>query len=345
MQALKWSNGEIELGGTDVFSLSYAESAMRIPDHLIKSVGFISRCEPDLSGGWKPLQFGGTAFVVGVHMGEGVGYAHLVTAKHVAEAIEPAEAVIAMNAKDGMPRFLRTGDQPWFYHPTEKDSVDVAVIPFGCENFSEYDITWIPENIFATEKRIADFNIGLGDEIVIVGLFTRFHGATHLIPLVRSGNIAMMPRDKMPIKGFGDMEAYLAEGRSIGGLSGSPVFVRNTVNLPVQGTKGALAQMSGLGSLHLLGLMHGHWEVPASFSNAEQAEAVNMGVSIVVPAEKILEVLYHPELVAMRKEHYEQTKKTGSSTADSAFPKPFTKEDFEAALKKASRKVEKPQSK
>src|ERR1700730_8525832 len=306
---------------------------MRIADQLLKSVGFVARYDPD-----QPLVFGGTAFIVGVKMDANASLCHLVTAKHVAEAIEPAETVIAMNAKDGAPRFLRTGDEKWFYHPTEKDSVDVAVLPLGCANRDLYDITFIPEAIFATEKRIAEYNIGLGDEIVIVGLFTRFKGLTHIIPIVRTGNIAMMPRDRIPVKGFGEMEAYLAEGRSIGGLSGSPVFVRNTVKMPVQNMKG-VSQLYGLGDGHLLGLAHGHWDLPVSFSPAEQAEAVNMGVSIIVPAKKILEVLYHPELTAMRKEHYEKEKNSNSTTADSAFTKPFTKEDFEAALKKASRKV------
>jgi hypothetical protein len=285
---------------------------MRIADHLLKSVGFVSRYDgPD-----QPLVFGGTAFIVGVKMDANASLVHLVTAKHVAEAIEPAEAVIGMNAKDGAPRFLRTGDQKWFYHPTEKDSVDVAVVPLGCPNMEEYDIGFIPEAIFATEKRIAEYNIGLGDELIIVGLFTRFIGLTHLIPIVRTGNIAMMPRDRLPTKDFGEMEAYLAESRSIGGLSGSPVFVRNTVKTPVKSEKG-VSQFYGLGDGHLLGLIHGHWDLPVSFSAAEQAEAVNMGVSIVVPAKKILEVLYHPELVAMREEHYERLKKSDSPTADS----------------------------
>jgi hypothetical protein len=307
---------------------------MRIPDHLIKAVGFVSRYD---HANPLPLQFGGTAFVVGVRMEQNEGLAQLVTARHVAEAIEPGEAVIAMNAKDGAPLFLRTGEQKWFYHPTEKDSVDVAVLPFGSARFDEYDLTWIPEDDFATDKRIAEFNIGLGDEIVAIGLFTRFFGSTHLIPLVRTGNIAMMPRDKLPTRDFGEMDAYLVEGRSIGGLSGSPVFVCNTVNMPAQTAKGKTTGISGLGELHLLGLMQGHWEAPTSFSDTEQVEAVNMGVSIVVPAKKILETLYHPELVAMRKEHWEREKKNQPVT-DSALKPVFTKADFEAALKKASRK-------
>jgi hypothetical protein len=61
------------------------------------------------------------------------------------------------------------------------------------------------------------------------------------------------------------MDAYLAEGRSIGGLSGSPVFVRNTVNRRVPTAKGRPKHISGLGSLHLLGLIHGHWEGGSGF--------------------------------------------------------------------------------
>jgi len=337
LQSVNWQDSEITLSGQEVYPVTQAVNVMRIPDPLLKSVGFVSRYDPD-----QPLRYGGTAFITGVLMDKetGAGLAHLVTAKHVAEAIEPAETVVAFNAKDGAPRFLRTGDNHWFYHPTEAESVDVAVLPFGTVNFKEYDITWIPEDIFATDARISEFRLGLGDEIFTVGLFTRFFGSTHLIPLVRTGNISMMPRDKLPIEGFGEMEAYLAEARSIGGLSGSPVFARNTVDMPMQTAEGESAKMSGLGGrLHLLGLMHGHWDLPATFSSAEQAEAVNMGVAIVVPAKKILEVLYHPELVKMRKEHWESQKNGNTPTADSALQKPFTRQEFEAALKKVSRKV------
>ena len=124
-----------------------------------------------------------------------VGLAHLVTAKHVVERILPGETVITMNAKDGESLSLRTGDQKWFYHPTEKDSVDVAVMPFGSARFDDYDIEWIPAGMFATDQRIEDYQIGLGDELFIVGLFTRFFGKTKLTPIVRTGNIAMMPQD------------------------------------------------------------------------------------------------------------------------------------------------------
>jgi hypothetical protein len=308
------------------------DSRMRIPDQLIKCVAFIARHEDEGT-------FGGTGFIVGVKQETRMVLCHLVTAKHVAEAIEPGEAIFGFNGKDGSPFFLRTGEQKWFYHPTDPDHVDVAVIPVGSARFDQYDISFLPEENFVDDAVISKYGIGLGDELYTIGLFTKFFGTTHLIPIVRTGNIAMMPRDKVPVEQFGEMEAYLAEGRSIGGLSGSPVFCRSTVNMPMQTPDGKRAHLSGLGPLHFLGLMHGHWDLPLKFSDAEKAEAVNMGVSIIVPAKKIREVLYHPELVAMRKEYADQLKKSNQPTADAAFGKSLTKKEFEDALKKVSRKT------
>lgn len=329
---------DLRLAGARAHYLSPPKDAnMRIPDQLIKCVGFVAHDR-------EPVQYGGTAFIVGVRGEDGEGgFLHLVTAKHVAEAIEPGPYLIGMNGKDGRKILLKSGDtnpQQWWYHPTERDSVDVAVTPFATAIMDEYDVEWIPEDSFATEQRIAQHSIGLGDEIIIVGLFTRFIGSSRLVPLVRTGNVAMMP-DRIPVRGFGNMEAYLVEARSIGGLSGSPVFVRSTVNTPVASPALGKTLMSGLGPGHLLGLMHGHWEVPLNFSSTEQAEAVNMGVAIVVPAKKILEVLYHPELVQMRKELEQKELKKKYPVADSALKKGtrFTRDDFEAALKKVSRKV------
>jgi hypothetical protein len=276
---------------------------MRIPDRMLKTVGFVSRYDDDGVGG-SFIRPRGTAFVVGVQMDEKNVLAHLVTAKHVAKAIEEVDGLVALNGKDGEPLFLRLGSQRWFYHPTEEECVDVAVMPFGSFRFREYDIEWIPQTVFATDSVIAEYDIGLGDELVIIGLFSKFYGHTEVVPLVRTGNIAMMPKDRLPVNGFLPMEAYLAEGRSIGGLSGSPVFVRNTVKMQLQTAGQKPAFWGGLGQSHLLGLMHGHWDLPVSFSDTEKAEAVNMGVSIIVPAKKILETLYHPELVAMREHHW-----------------------------------------
>jgi hypothetical protein len=311
---------------------------MRISDKLLNCVGFISHDTPQ-------VKYGATGFVAGIAAERGGGYyLHLVTAKHVAEMVEHGSFLLGMNLKSGSKIFLRMGEIKWWYHPTEADSVDCAVTIFAPASAEEYDTQFIGENTFATDEQIQRYGIGPGDEIAVIGLFTRFSGEAKHFPIVRSGNIAMMPTERIPINGFGDMEAYLAEGRSIGGLSGSPVFARSTINLPLN-MGGDRIMFSGLGQWHFIGIMHGHWELPLDFKSTEKAEAVNMGVSIITPAKKILEVLNHPELVQMRKEYDEKRIADNSPRADSALGKkaeqdtqPFTKEDFETALKKVTRR-------
>ena len=56
------------------------------------------------------------------------------------------------------------------------------------------------------------------------------------------------------------MEAYLVEARSISGLSGSPVFVNMA---PYRTVEGTIISNGGHRPYYLLGLMHGHFDVPS----------------------------------------------------------------------------------
>jgi hypothetical protein len=94
----------------------------------------------------------------------------------------------------------------------------------------------------------------------------------------------------------GLIDAYLAEARSIGGLSGSPVFVHFGYWRNIEGT---LMQHKGpFGGFYLLGLMHGHYRVKnvefQSSGTSVQKEYINMGIAIVVPLSKIMEVVDQP---------------------------------------------------
>jgi hypothetical protein len=200
--------------------------------------------------------------------------------------------------------------------------------------------------MFATPEVMQRAGIGIGDEIAVVGLFTGFPGKEKHFPIVRTGNLAMLPSERIPVKDFDPMEAYLAEGRSIGGLSGSAVFVRQTVNVNFRDPDGSVVPFAGTGKIYFLGLMVGKWALPDDFGSGVQAEAINMGVSTICPAHKILEVVYHPELVKMRAKHDEEIGKERSRHAGAAGTDTelepqatLTKAGFEAALKKASRKT------
>lgn len=316
---------------------------MRLPDRILDTAHFISAVT-----GLRP-KYGGTGFFVGTCGKYGDAYLHFVTAKHVADKIADAPFVLGINGKNGKTVPIHVDGMRWFFHPAEPNAVDVAVglLPLSnLGNWDSLDVSWINEEMFVTPQNRQDLGIGIGDELVIVGLFTKFHGKDRLFPIVRTGNLAMLPTERIPAEKFDDMEAYLAEGRSIGGLSGSPVFVRETVGLPVKGADGRIQTLSGLGQIYFLGLMHGHWLVTPEAMRArgtEAEEAVNMGVSIIVPAHKIREVIYHPELVAMRKKFDDEVGVERGPVMDSELDpepqeQPFTQEDFKAALKKVSRK-------
>jgi hypothetical protein len=85
-----------------------------------------------------------------------------------------------------------------------------------------YDYAVIPLSIAVTPEIIAQHGIGLGDEVVIAGLFTQRHGRDRNLPILRGGLLASMPNEPLFDERTGfQYNAYIVEVRSIGGLSGS----------------------------------------------------------------------------------------------------------------------------
>jgi hypothetical protein len=170
---------------------------------------------------------------------------------------------------------------------------------------------------FLTPEIIKQRQIGPGDTAFTIGLFSLMTGGQKNFPIVRSGHIAMMPDEKIPNveigQWTGEAEGYLVEMRSVGGLSGSPVFVRETVRVPIKDEEEKVAR--GIGRSWLLGLMHGHWEIPPENLNESEIkprkpqrdrrecpELLHLGFSVVIPSHIIAEVINHPELVKMRRD-------------------------------------------
>jgi hypothetical protein len=262
----------------------------------------------------------------------------LATARHVAEELEGKDFALRANKKDGTIAIIEGhADQKWWYHPTERQYVDAAVTIFLPPNLRDLEIFWIDIGLFVDAETIAALNLGVGDEVFLAGLFTEVAETTRNIPIVRMGNLAMMPGEKIPFKDGRLIDAYLVESRSIGGLSGSPVFVRQTVMM--QGLKPGVEinsphhvaphdlsiTMSGLGQIFFLGSMIGHWDAPTGFS-FPNSEAVNMGISPVVPAHKIHEIITQPELQeAMRQMMSDiQKNKHANAKEDFASARPVT---------------------
>jgi hypothetical protein len=179
--------------------------------------------------------------------------------------------------------------------------------------------------MFLDDKEISESGVGAGDDVFIAGLFNRLRGQSRNLPLVRMGNVAMIPDPGELVPGVkigqnrvADVEAYLIEARSLGGLSGSPVFVRTTVSQETMVTTRdgppKKTECLVLGPFFLLGLINSHWDIDPLEKNdpdlrgGNKPQAVNLGIAVVIPAKKIKDTLYHPELVEARRKLEQEMK-------------------------------------
>jgi hypothetical protein len=273
---------------------------MRIPREIRKSVAFIGYS--DIAG--KKF-FAGTGFMLIRGVAPEGGLAYFVTAKHVIDGIRDKgcdSVSVRFNFRDGTAQWVDGIPlTEWHTHPTDK-SVDVSVmrVPGGLHALA--DVETFPLDRCVSSEIIEKYEIGIGNELFFPGLFVNHVETRQNIPIVRAGNIAAMVEEKVNTTAFGPIDAYLVEVRSIGGLSGSPVFVHLGAFRVKDGK--VMHSPNDHGIFFLLGLMHGHWNsngitdldtaTPLSDQNGDAR--INMGIGIVVPAEKIIEVIGGPAI-------------------------------------------------
>lgn len=167
------------------------------------------------------------------------------------------------------------------------------------------------------------------------------------------GNICTLLEEPVLTKYAGYIKAYLVEARSVAGLSGSPVIVLSDPTV-------LSARILLTGKLEkqpcaLLGLMHGHFDVQnlnedVVSDDDDPKQSVHTGIGIVVPVEKIIETIRHPELMSIRKAIVQKLRKSGATPdiipddgpLEAKAPNLHHREDFTALLNAATRK---PQSK
>ena len=266
---------------------------MRVPDSIRECVAFI--CYRDKRDN---LRYAGTGFFVGVPLPTRPDKiaVYFISAKHTIAGLVASgyeTFYIRLNQKKGKAVLAETSASDWEFH--EVPSADVAVLAFNPPPEFEHK-PFVLEGGVATADVLKTHKIGIGDEIFATGLFISHAGRQRNIPLIRVGTMAAMPEEPINTK-MGWMEGYLIEMRSIGGLSGSPVFVYlDPFRHPDEGV------------FWLLGLIHGHWNIkkegePSTALEEDlEQEKVNMGIAIVPPVDRILEVLNMPELAERRAE-------------------------------------------
>lgn len=298
----------------------------QVPDALRKCVCFVMG---RLGGNWYHA---GTGFFVSVPAsGSDVAHVYAATASHVLhpETATPGgqawEAVaLRINTHDGGIDQIETPLSDWQIHE-RSDTAVLAVVPPQ----QRFDYLHYPIAASATAEFRAREYVTAGEDLIISGLLVHHPGGTRNVPIIRVGNVASFPGDPIPIGDY-DEQVILADVPSIGGLSGSPAFIHfGDLRRNAKGELGLLRwqDSKAAGSNYLLGLVHGYFEEYETGANREQ-EAVNVGISVIIPVERIIELINGPVLMADREERETEMRKQRSPRPAAATVKGSGQQQF-----------------
>lgn len=191
--------------------------AVRVPPHWLDCSFYVYRSREDAMSG---KQSGGSGCFVGVpSLHEGWFHFYALTNRHV---IDQGFGVLRVNTFDGK---MGTVETQWGDWEILDESGDVAVMPLDLPSQFRRKVVLIEE--FISRETMEQFNIWPGDETFLIGRLINQSGQQRNTPVVRFGNISLLPDPGEPIDmgQYGPHEAFLVECRSLSGFSGSPVFL------------------------------------------------------------------------------------------------------------------------
>ena len=279
---------------------------MLIDEEFRKCVTFLFVDKPDPESGNIKRVPAATAFLVGIEISSIETVIYAVTARHIIDSSRTFPLFIRFNTRDGGFKDVQTDPKSWVCHP----STDVAANRVELST-DTIDLKPLPFSILADDEYVNHNGVGAGDDVFFVGLFSQHPGQNQILPIIRFGNVSLMPREKIEVKmdlqgTTAQIDAYLMEARSWGGQSGSPVFIY----YPPDRTPGITD--TGGAEPKLLGLVHGHYDIsqPVAFSGdifGSGKVPVNAGIAIVVPSQKIIDLLMGDELADERKSILEES--------------------------------------
>lgn len=194
-----------------------------VPFIALPAVGssiFLYGSEGDAHDG---ANWGGSGVLVGIPSIANKSRVHLyaVTNDHVAIGCP----VVRLVDKAGKTHVLPPDEaSSWLAHP---DGDDIAIRPLGAVPEREY--WYVPDDLILSQADLSPkerlYQISPGDDCVMVGRYINRDLRQFDRPVVRFGNLAMLPEFIYQDKRSFDQESFLVDMRSHAGFSGSPVFV------------------------------------------------------------------------------------------------------------------------
>lgn len=266
----------------------------RIRDEFLDCVIYLY---PDRNAAEAGERIGGSGFLVGVQskgLPQNFWFLYAITNKHV---VAGGATTIRLTTRDGKTDVIETDERSWVFHP-DGDDLAACLVSFDPNDFKFH---FIPRASFLTHEIIDDFKVGPGDEIFVVGRFISHEGKQQNRPTARFGFISQMPHEPVVQDDGFEQESFLLEVRSIGGFSGSPVFL---YVMPVVPDTFATRKIQAAGRYGewLLGVEWGmllNWEVvrnelgqPANPSNPRALQVpISTGIMGAVPVWKLADLL------------------------------------------------------
>jgi hypothetical protein len=328
---------------------------------ILNAAFYLYREEPTPSGKNKITGPWGTGSVIGRPI-EGTRFYHLygVTNGHVAH--KNGASIIRINTKNGKTRRLEYQLDDWQFIPHQDD---IAIVDITDDLIDGDEIAFIGEREFISEKNLELYEIGPGDDVFMMGLFSEAHGGKRNIPVVRFGNIAMIANNNALIEEDPDLPrrpCHLTDMRSKAGFSGSPVFVYRIPEMDLDRPPGMPLPLKPRPKvMGLLGVHCGQfWERTKVYKtpigkNEGLGDPINEGdalyiqgaMNIVIPAWRVTEVLNLKGFEMARKKREPRAREEDLSrpqpeSAESSPPaideNPTHLEDFNRLVDVAARK-------
>jgi hypothetical protein len=280
---------------------------------ILKTVVFLYENVEDARAG---ANIGGTGFLVSVpsvRFPNQVRHTHVVTNWHVAVSGAPSCPVVRINTKSGQAETIDFDPSEWLFIP---GGPDIAVSPpFEWKN-EVYDATPFDGHTWLlTDEEEARQDVGPADDVFMIGRFIDYEGEETNTPALRFGHISIMDAKIKQSTGYKG-RSIVIDMHSRTGFSGSPVIIYRTmgslfINPPP--SPGMVLQGGG----HYISLLGIHWGQFPEEWELKKPETVHVvrnaplikrgeyveglsGMSCVIPAFDIINVLLTPELVKMR---------------------------------------------
>jgi hypothetical protein len=239
----------------------------------------------------------GTLFFVGEEIDERGALRYAVTAAHVILDVQPGtQQYVRVNLCTGGVFDVPIVVADWVIHP----SSDVAVCDFTTvlsrctTEWTAFDQRSIGADWYwvGCGSGVALEEVGVGDEVALVGLLAEHPGTLRNQPIVRFGHVSLAPHEPIPLELAPNqprsVDAFVVEAQSWGGQSGSPVFMYWPHFREWQ------EQDKGARGPWLLGLVHGSFKTDEPIRKpvgipGDWGFGANAGLTVVIPATTILE--------------------------------------------------------